>query len=513
MKRLATVPQIAAAMLFCMGPGLAQGSAKVTVSPDGGHPKLKVFIDGRGFGAKEAVDIYFDTADVLLAVTDKAGRFSGYNLRIPASATPGTHWVTAIGRRDGIADQVSFRVRTDWPQIGFVPQAKSLNPYENVIATDNAKTLDTFWTDSLKASYDAPSIVKGHLYVPNIYGVVVLDADSGQEEWQAYFDSFGMGTPALSTNGYYLYLGDFSGVVHAVNLDTHNEAWRFTAPAGGFTSPTIVNNANIVVVATASDTSDGILYALDASNGAVKWSYNLAPGDVMTQGGAIAAANGLVYGVTYLGNVVALDAATGSVRWTAFVDNSYGSPVVSNGIVYASQIDGKLYAFNAQTGSTLWTANTGGSTCYDPAVGNGIVYLTCADKKLYAFDAGSGTLLWTASTGSGVARRPAVANGVVFAGCDDLKLYAFDARSGSVLWTAAAGGYVGVPPVIVDGTVYFNTADQLTAYALDGGSNAIYRRHSPRPAYASLHPDFKLKPAFDGTAAAVISKGRRPHDD
>src|ERR1035438_3309692 len=77
----------------------------VTVSPKGGPPTEKAAVSGTGFGANQAVDIYFDTADVALAATGPSGAFNGIRLTIPASATPGTNWITEIGRASGLAGQ------------------------------------------------------------------------------------------------------------------------------------------------------------------------------------------------------------------------------------------------------------------------------------------------------------------------------------------------------------------------------------------------------------------------
>jgi Tfp pilus tip-associated adhesin PilY1 len=44
--------------------------------------------------------------------------------------------------------------------------------------------------------------------------------------------------------------------------------------------------------------------------------------------------------------------------------------------------------------------------------------------------------------------------------------------------------------------VYVGSNDgKLYAYALDGGNNAAYRPRTAPPAYATLHPDRRLKPA------------------
>jgi hypothetical protein len=49
-----------------------------------------VTASGTGFSVFEAVDLYFDTDDLCLGVTDGTGAFSS-TLKVPSAALPGTH--------------------------------------------------------------------------------------------------------------------------------------------------------------------------------------------------------------------------------------------------------------------------------------------------------------------------------------------------------------------------------------------------------------------------------------
>ena len=82
---------------------------------------------------------------MLLATTTATER-SLASLAGPANATPGQHWITAIGRKTGDAAQKPFTVNTDWPQRGFGVRAKRVDPYENVLTTANVASLDMVWS-------------------------------------------------------------------------------------------------------------------------------------------------------------------------------------------------------------------------------------------------------------------------------------------------------------------------------------------------------------------------------
>src|SRR5580698_4838158 len=69
------------------------------IDPPSGVGAPVIFqVAATGFPDSAAVGIYFDTTDVALAVTSATGTFSAINVQVPASAVPGTHWVSAVAR-------------------------------------------------------------------------------------------------------------------------------------------------------------------------------------------------------------------------------------------------------------------------------------------------------------------------------------------------------------------------------------------------------------------------------
>jgi len=97
------------AFLFAEGAGAA-----VSLAPAVQNPMGTVKVSGTGFSAAEAVDIYFDNSDMLLAATGTGGAFGPVTLSVPALALPGLHWITAVGRKSGSAFQKSLTVQTEW---------------------------------------------------------------------------------------------------------------------------------------------------------------------------------------------------------------------------------------------------------------------------------------------------------------------------------------------------------------------------------------------------------------
>jgi len=89
-------------------------------------------VSGHGFEPNVGVDIFFDTSDKALVVTNGKGAFHDARIYAPRSARPGEHWVTALERNNDKGAQKPFLVQTNWSQFQFDAGGTRLNPNENV---------------------------------------------------------------------------------------------------------------------------------------------------------------------------------------------------------------------------------------------------------------------------------------------------------------------------------------------------------------------------------------------
>src|SRR5690349_6004709 len=96
--------------------GSCLGQPTITLSVSSGPPTTKLLVSGSGFDPYAAVDIYFDTKDEALAVTDGNGVFGKIGINVPGPAKPGGHWVSGVERYTGLAGQNRFLVNTNWAE-------------------------------------------------------------------------------------------------------------------------------------------------------------------------------------------------------------------------------------------------------------------------------------------------------------------------------------------------------------------------------------------------------------
>jgi len=324
------------------------------------------------------VDLYFDAADLALAVTNVDGAFSSIPIRVPARAVPGPHWITCVGRFSGIAAQNPFIVQTNWPMFRDGPQHKGFNSVENVLFPSVVASMDLLWSfNAVDAVYSSPAVADGVVYVGGVAvgNVYALNASTGAKLWQ--FPTAGVDASPGVANGV-VYVGAIDGNIYALNASTGAKLWQFPTGSDVFSPPTVANG----VVYVGSD--DGNLYALNASTGAKFWQFTTH--DVVQSSPAVA--NGVVYVGSWDGNVYALNAGNGFKLWqfTVIAGAFPSGAAVANGVVYVGSDDHNVYALNAGTGALLWHATTG-SIAYSssPAVANGMVYTGSFDNNLYAF--------------------------------------------------------------------------------------------------------------------------------
>jgi outer membrane protein assembly factor BamB len=284
-----------------------------------------------------------------------------------------------------------------------------------------------------------------------------------------------VGQPAIGDDGT-AYFGSHDRQVRAASLDAAGAAaLRWTRPTQDLVwcSPALGPGGALYV-----GSDDDHLYALDAGDGSVRWSFQAGPCrkgitvgpessrcdvDAVTIG-----PDGTIY--------LAADGAyalkpDGTLRFRfALKSHCAGAPAVGpDGTVYVGCQDGALYALGPD-GTKRWEFRTGGDVDSAPAVGDdGTVYFGSDDRKLYALGAG-GALKWAVQAAGDIRGGPALAqDGTVYAGALDGGLYAVR-PSGTVAWTfRAADRIAGSPAVDGAGVVLFGSQDdRLYAVTPDG---------------------------------------------
>ena len=313
-----------------------------------------------------------------------------------------------------------------------------------------------------------------------------------------------------------LYFANSLGSLFAVKITRVREEWVYRTGRCTAASPAVVDHIVYMAFlnkppcnATRSGL-DGEVVALDADTGKVRWKVKTAP----TESSPLVV-GGLVYVGDWSGKVYALSAKTGRVVWTYQTGNKVKDGVAyAGGRVYFGSYDTHVYALNARTGKLVWRTGAQqrlgatGTFYSTPAVAYGRVYIGSTDGKMYSFGETSGKLRWSHGTGSYVYASPAVWNSRVYAGSYNGTFYAWDAATGDVSWKFRTNGSISGSAVVINGVVYVSTFGGRT-YGLDARTGKLLWMHK-RGRYAGVVADsVRLYLVGYGRIFAFFPRNRR----
>ncbi|WP_435334897.1 PQQ-binding-like beta-propeller repeat protein [Haloarchaeobius sp. TZWWS8] len=205
-------------------------------------------------------------------------------------------------------------------------------------------------------------------------------------------------------------------------------------------------------------TSGGSTRAVDAATGEAYWSLPHGTGRPQSSPGF---ADGDLYVCS--DGVVAVDARTGEIRWTAGEDRSQPMGIAISGkALYVTAGDsgsGVVYRVDRESGNLDWITNLQNPSYAVPVITDHGICITETNGTLRLLGDVAGIETWAFPTGENNQAHPAYSEGTVyFVPTSGERLYAIDAKSGAVNWEFGFDGGGPQTPTVMDGFVYFPTA-------------------------------------------------------
>jgi len=217
---------------------------------------------------------------------------------------------------------------------------------DRLLSAFDAATGSTLWRvspESADATYP-PTAAGGIVYVNGVYAIA---EETGRTVWEGYDGGSGFSSPALSDSA--VFSGQLGPDVVAWDRFTGAVLWRYEESAGGGSFSPVYYG--------------GRLYFLDSSTDPNGYVFDAVTGDLLQRveywgwTPAFAGNVGVFYGKDQL---VARDLSSGSALWRFQGDRNLSSnPVVANGYVYVGSTLGNLYAVDLATGRQVWRTNVG----------------------------------------------------------------------------------------------------------------------------------------------------------
>jgi outer membrane protein assembly factor BamB len=286
---------------------------------------------------------------------------------------------------------------------------------------------------------------------------------------------------------------------HLQLRDALTPAWRTDIGEGGgyrrkITAQPVVAGGRVFTM-----DSDAVVTAYDAAAGGRIWRVETQAEDDRSSnvGGGIAVEGGTLYAGTGRAEVLAIETATGKIRWRKPVTTPVrAAPTIAEGRVFVLTLDNQLQALAVDDGHRLWSyqaaqPDTGVLGLPAPAYASGLVVAGFGSGDLVAVRAATGSVAWTDSLAaaggrtsllelSAVRGMPVVSDGRVYAGSLGKLTVAMDVRTGRRLWERE----------IATGDTPWLAGDWLFMLATDGQVAAVSRIDG-RVAWLTQLPQFE----------------------
>lgn len=322
-----------------------------------------------------------------------------------------------------------------------------------------------------------PVVAGGVIYTVDARATVTATSLAGAPLWQRDLtpsrdragDASGGG---ISAGGGQVYVTTGFGEITALNAATGATLWVQDLDAPVNAAPTLGDDLVYVVG------RDSTAWALETSNGRVRWQLGASPSTANFGGGASPAVSGEFVVFPFpSGEVLTTYPVGGIPRWStvvsgdrlgraaSLINDIAGDPVITGDRVYIGNFGGRTVAINLADGSRIWTAAEGAISPVWP-VGNA-VYLINDINELVRLDAASGDPVWrvalpTFAEGENTSRQrrvfthygPVLAGGRLIVTSSDGVIRQFDPASGAALGEIALPGGAASGPVVAGQTLY-----------------------------------------------------------
>jgi len=314
------------------------------------------------------------------------------------------------------------------------------------LVTDEVKIADKLkivWEHRLeKGIFEASPIVAGNsIFVGTSgEGMLAFDMQTQKPKW-TYKIAEDIIAPAAYFEGL-VFVGDISGVLHALDAESGDKKWTFNAKGTIDNSPNIDVQTKRVIVGS----QYGTLFALEAATGKLVWGYETD--DQIRCFPSISDRHCFVAGCDAHLHVINLDTGTGLHRIP--LDSPTGStPLLSGDFAFVGTEGNEFLAIDWKKEKIVWRHEMKQAVRSPAAYREGTLIFGGMDRVVYALDAKTGEERWKFNTKGRIEGGAVIVGGKVYVPSMDSSLYVLDFQSGKQIESIELTGKLSVSPTVV----------------------------------------------------------------
>lgn len=214
-----------------------------------------------------------------------------------------------------------------------------------------------------------------------------LDVKTGKQRW-----TYATGDQLRSTASLWnqiALLGGCDSKLHKIDIakgEPVSEGQPLMAPT--LSTPNVIGDFAVV------PTQPGVVFAIQAKDGKVLWSYEPESGanaDIRASSATLAKVeDGQLKGIVVVPSrnkrLIGLDASSGKLKWEAVLrKRSDASPVICDGRAWIGGSDGMVYGIDIETGKETWNYQLSGQILASPAIADGKMVIATEKGSIVCF--------------------------------------------------------------------------------------------------------------------------------
>jgi outer membrane protein assembly factor BamB len=318
---------------------------------------------------------------------------------------------------------------------------------------DKPAVLWEYKTESDKSGFEGtPIIYDGKVFVGDFEGTVhAIDLITGKAVWTVKKkDGF---ITAAAAHQDKVVIGDFSGIVFCLDAKTGEQVWSRDI------EQQVASGANFYGDDVLLASEAGTMFALDIKTGEIKWSYTT--GDQLRSSPTVWKSFSLLGGCD--GKLHKIDLVKGEKVGDGVTLNAptLSTPNIIGKIAIVSTQPGVVLAIDVETEKVVWTFSDSSQSSdmraspaslgkFENDKLTGISVVATRNRRLLGLDLSNGKVLWESILKKRADGSPIICSDRAWIGALDGSIYAIDLKSGEETWSYQMSGQILASPAVAD---------------------------------------------------------------